>query len=126
MVEQTAKTLTGYLRNQVNGYLRMVLIVRESSYDVQYLRDDLRDEYTSETFERVVDFFRFDDPLTNPNLESEPIGERQAVVYCHKNAILIQFPFSETESILVGLSREAGTDLLGFLENCRERVDARR
>lgn len=117
--------LMEFLQSRVGDHLRTVVILREARYDVVYLNDNIRDKYSRESFSDVVDAFRLDKPFLNPGTNQQPLGERKAVVHYHENAFVLQFPFSEDDSILVSLDRETGRDLLEFIEECRRRVEAR-
>lgn len=122
MVQNTAEQLTEQLLDRLDGGLRTVVIVKESGHEIAYLREDLRDTYSEETFTEVVDTFRLDQPFMSPGIDDRPVGERRAVVHYHEDAFVLQFPFSDTESILISLARETGRDLLQFIDYCREIV----
>jgi hypothetical protein len=116
---QTSKRLTRHLYDIVGDGLRTVVVVQHDDIDIEYLREDLEEEYTMEMFAEVVDEFRFEQPLKSPTVKGKPVGERQAVIHYHENAFVLQFPQSASETILVSLSRETGVRLLQFIENCR-------
>lgn len=122
MVEETAELLTEYVYDRVGDGLRTVVIVREDDYEITYLEDHLRQEYTKAEYTQVVDAFRLDDPFLSPGLSGKPVGERRALIDYHENACVIQFPYSATETILLSVSREAGQSLIEFIESCREIV----
>jgi hypothetical protein len=122
MVEETAERLAEYVYDRVGNGLRTVVIVREDDHEIRYLRDDLREEYTSDTYREVVDTFRLDDPFLSPGLTAKPVGERRALIDYHENACVIRLPYSESETILISVSRDAGRDLIEFIESCREIV----
>lgn len=119
MVKEAAIKLTEHVREQVGQGLRTVVIIREEGWEIQYLRSDLWEEYTAETFDRVTNTFRLEEPFLSPEIESRPIGERRAIVHYHENAFVLQFSYSENATILVSLSRDTGRDLLEFIEDCR-------
>jgi hypothetical protein len=125
MVEATAVNLSNYLEDRVGNSLRTVVVVREKGFDIIHINDEVRKEYSQETFSEVVDTFRLEKPFLDPGTHERPIGERKALVHYHDKAFVIQFPFSERESILVSLNQETGRDLLEFIEECRKRVAAR-
>jgi hypothetical protein len=125
MVEETAKRLTEYVMDQAGDELRTVVIVDRDGMDVRYLREDLQQTYTEGTYATVVDSFRLNDPFWSPELESQPVGERRALLHYHERACVIQFPYSESETILISVSREAGRNLVGFIESCREIIQQR-
>lgn len=122
MVEDAAHRLTEHVLEQAGDGLRTVIVVADSGFEVSYLRDDLQATYTKEGFAEVVDAFRLENPFHSPGLTHQPVGERRALVHYHENACIIQIPYSETETILISLSREAGRDLVGFIESCRNIV----
>jgi hypothetical protein len=122
MVEETAELLTEYVYDRVGDGLRTVVIIREDDYEITYLKDDLRQQYTEEEYTQVVDAFRLENPFQSPGLAGKPVGERRALIDYHENACVIQFPYSETETILLSVSREAGQSLIEFVESCREIV----
>lgn len=122
MVEDAAERVTAFVRDRVGDGLRTVVIVNEREYDIVYLDDGLRDQYTSTTFRDVVDSFRLENPLFNPDIEDKPVGERRAIVHYHENAFVFQFPYTETESILISVYPDVGRDLLGFIDECQRHV----
>lgn len=124
MVEQAAQRITDYLRNRVDDGLRTVVIVTDDGFNISYLSDALRREYSRETFGEVIDSFRLRNPLFNPGIEGKPIGERRAIVHYHENAFVIQLPYSEAASILISVNPDVGRDLLGFIEQCRKLVQS--
>ena len=122
MVQSAAQRLTDHLQNRIEEGLRTVVVIREDGFDVEYLRKDLSGEYTRETFGEVVDRFRLKEPFMAPGIESRPVGERRAIVHYHRNAFVIQIPYSDSESILISLTPDTGRDLLDFVEECRRKV----
>jgi hypothetical protein len=124
MVESTAETLAKYLKRRIGSGLRTVITVDEHDYEIQYLRGDLKAQYSKQDFSEVVDDVRVGLPFSTPGIESHPIGERRAVVHYYESAFVVQFPFSDTEQILISTTTDAGTDLLNFIEDCRRIVNA--
>lgn len=122
MVEDAAKRLTEHVLEKAGDGLRTVIVVSESGYEVSYLREDLQETYSREGFAEVVDAFRLEQPFLSPGLQQQPVGERRALVHYHENACIIQIPYSKSETILISLSQEAGRDLVGFIESCRQVV----
>lgn len=122
MAHNAAERITDYLQDRVGGGLRTVVIVGEDGWEVCHLRRDLREEYTEETYDEVVGTFRLEHPFLAPETESRPVGKRHAIVHYHEHAFVVQFPLSETESILVSLTPETGRNLLRFIENCRRLI----
>ncbi|WP_435195050.1 hypothetical protein [Natronomonas sp. EA1] len=126
MARETVERLTGYLLNEAGDGLRTVVVIHEDGYDTHYLRHDLRGEYTEDRFSEVVETFRDTSPSEAPDIEGTPIGTRRAVVTYHENAFVLQFPVSDSDSVLISLTADAGRDLLDFIESCQQitRADA--
>lgn len=122
MVQDAADRLTDYLVDRVDDGLRTVVIVEPEGYEVAYMAPDLKEKYSRDTFSKVVETFRLKNPYFSPEIKGYPIGERRALIHYHKNAFVIQFPFSETETILISLTRDVGKDLFEFIESCRRVV----
>ncbi|CQR50229.1 MULTISPECIES: hypothetical protein [Haloferax] len=123
MVRDTAHRLAEYLSRRIGDELRTVVIADGDGYELEYIRDDLSERYTERTLADVVSDLRVETPLSAPSVDSPPAGERRAVVYYYENAFVLQFPFSETERIIISVGTDAGTDLLWFIEDCRRIVD---
>lgn len=122
MVGVAAQRLTEHVLENAGDGLRTVIVVNESEVEVNYLRGDLQKSYSREGFAEVVDAFRLEQPFLSPGVQHQPVGERRALVHYHENACIIQIPYSETGTILISLSQEAGRDLVGFIESCRQVV----
>lgn len=122
MVRQAAERVTDYLEDKIGEGLRTVVIVEPDDFEISYLDEALKRRYSQDSFSQVVDTFRLERPFLDPDIDDLPVGERRAIVHYHENAFVLQFPFSETETILISVTREVGRDLLGFIETCRQLV----
>lgn len=122
MTDTGINRITEYVRDRAGDGLRTVVTVREDGWELQYLRSDLKAEYAEEEYTKVVNTFRFKNPFLSPGTEHHPVGKRRAIVHYHENAIVLQFPLEEYDSLLVSLTPAAGRDLLTFIEECRQRL----
>lgn len=122
MVGETAELLAEYVYDRVGDGLRTVVIIRDDDHEIRYLSKDLQRNYTKEDYKEVVDTFRLEDPFLSPELSGQPVGERRALIDYHENACVIQLPYSRSETILLSVSRDAGQNLIEFIESCREIV----
>lgn len=122
MVARAAGRVTEFLLEQVGDALRTVVIVSIDDFEISYLREDLKQDYSEEAFTEVVDTFRLRQPFFAPSIDEFPVGERRAIVHYHENAFVLQIPFSDTRTVLISVTREVGRDLLGFIEECRKLV----
>lgn len=122
MVDATAQRVTEYVLEQAGTGLRTVVILHENGFTPSYIRDDLKEQYDEAEYAKVIDTFRTERPFLAPDVENDPVGERRGILHYHENACVLQLPYSETESILISVSRDAGRELVGFIEACREIV----
>lgn len=121
MAKDVAKRLTEFVREQTGNGLRTIVILTDDGWEGVYLRDDLRKEYDYGSFDTAVEAFR-NTQLDTPGAAPLPLGDRRAAVFYHENAFVLQFPYSERETILVSITPEAGQNLLEFIENCHQIV----
>lgn len=119
-VEATAR-LAKYAREELGDSLRTIAIIYEDSFEVLYLREDLKDRYTRETYGDIVDVFR-EIPAPSWHGEGEsPLGDRTSVVHCYENAFVFQFNISGCHSVLMSVEPDVGTKLRTFIGDCQER-----
>ncbi|WP_396610894.1 hypothetical protein ACH9L7_11785 [Haloferax sp. S1W] len=57
MVGGTVERLIEYVHERAGDGLRTVVVMNEDSWEVVYLRDDLQQKYSSDTYAAVVDRF---------------------------------------------------------------------
>ena len=122
MARTAAERTAAFVHDRIGEGLRTVVLVNEDDWEVAYLRDDLKAAYGQETYTEVVDAFRLEKGFISPGTTDHPVGERRALVHYHENAFVLQFPFSQTETILVSVTNDAGRDLMGFIETVRQVV----
>lgn len=122
MTDAGINRVTEYIRDQVGDGLRTVVVVRNDGWELHYLRSDLEDEYTEDEYTEVLTTFRFDESFLSPGTDKYPVGKRRAIVHYHENAVVLQFPLEEHDSVLVSLTPAAGRNLLSFIEECRRKL----
>lgn len=115
MVEQVAQRITDFYETALPMDSEQWLLSHDG-FDVSYLSDALRREYSRKTLGEVIDSFRLKNPLFNPGIAGKPIGEHRAIVHYHENAFVTQLPYSEASYILISVDPDVGRDLLGFIE----------
>ena len=123
MARTATERTAAFVRDRIGDGLRTVVLVTENDWETAYLRDDLKTVYDRRTYSEVVDAFRLQEGFMSPNIDGHPVGERRALVHYHESAFVLQFPFSETETILVSVTNDAGRDLMGFIETVRQVVE---
>lgn len=114
--------LTTFLKDKVNDELRSVIYYDEDTFELVYVRDDVRSQYSDEDLERIHQ----DLGLTSvgkPFLEDLYVhGELECSVHCFENAIEMHFIASETEGIAVALEPAAFLSHRTFVGQCLEKI----
>lgn len=119
-IEATAR-LTRYARDQLQGSLRTVAIIYDGGFEVLYLRDDLKDQYTPATYGDIVEVFRKIPTADWTGPGEAPMGKRNSVVHCYENAFVFQFNISGCHSVLMSVEPDVGTKLRTFIDDCQNR-----
>jgi len=88
-------------------------------WELRSLRDDPEREYDESTHGEVVEGFRLGESSPAPATGDRPVGERRAVVHYHENTFVLQFPLDGQRTVPASVTRDAGRELLGFVEDCR-------
>lgn len=121
-VQATAR-LAQYARNELNDALRSVAIVYDEEFEVLYLREDLKTEYTRETYGDIVAVFRGIPAATSRGEGTSPLGDRTSVVHCYENAFVFQFDINGCHSVLMSVEPDVGTKLRTFIRDCQARFE---
>jgi hypothetical protein len=121
MSSESINRLAHHARDELGRSLRTVAVVYDDDFEVVYLRDDLKELYTKDSYANIVDSFR-DIPAAQWGSGKEsPIGKRKSVVYCHENAFVFQFGVSGCHSVLMSVEPDVGTKLRTFIDDCQQR-----
>jgi hypothetical protein len=125
MVPPEVDQLVTFLRDRVGENLRSVVYYDGEEYDVAYLQEDVREQYSADEMEEVVEDLGFE-ALTKPMQEELYVhGSLNCTVKCFEDAIEMNFPFSEREGVAVSLSGEAFVTQQTFIGKCMETVGVR-
>ena len=119
VTSDSAVRLAEFAHRELGESLRTVVVVTEARFDPLYLREDLAETYTEETFSAVVQAFR---AVPDDSLEGQsPLGERHSVVHYYENAFVFQFDTADRDSVLLSVQSDVGTGLGAFIDDCRDR-----
>ena len=122
MPRDTATALQEFALESVGQSLRTIVVVFEADFEVEYLRDDLKDRYSATEYGDIVETFR-----TVPDVNEEfpgehSIGPRRCLIHYHQNAFVFQFPHEGCHSILLSVEPTVGSRLEDFIIECQERI----
>jgi hypothetical protein len=120
MVQEAAERVAEYAHDRCGSGLRTVAYLADDEWTCVYLRDDLQDTYTEETYAEAVERFRTDHVEPPVETDSLPVGRRHSVVYHHDNAFIIRLFVGAGENILVSVDPDTGRSLLMFIDECRQ------
>jgi len=124
MSTQLATRLENYFEDETNGNLRSIVKYEQDSFEVQFLRDDVRELYSEEEFVDAIDESRFES-LTTPiygNLYADEHGELECFVKSFENVVEMNFALSDGVGVAVALDSEAMAESHGLIVNARNIV----
>lgn len=116
------RQLVEYAREQIDDALRTVVILYKDDCEVVYLRDDIRQTYTPDSYKQVAESFQIDLNTEIHERSSSQIGEKAAVIHYHEGAYVFQFPCDDCHSILLSVEPQVGTQLKSFIEGCQKQI----
>ncbi|WP_134671837.1 hypothetical protein [Halorussus marinus] len=122
MPSATGERLAGYATDQLGDALRTVFVLFEDDWKPIYIRDDIRQTYTEDRYERVAESFRIDFEAGVHERPETEIGSKAAIVHYHDNAYVFQFPHEQCHSVLLSVEPEVGSKLSSFIDGCRDRL----
>lgn len=122
MVPAEVDRLVAFLQERVGENLRSVVYYDGEGYDVAYLQDDVREQYSDDEMDDVVEDLGFE-ALAKPMQEELYVhGSLNCTVRCFEDAIEMNFPFDEREGVAVSLAGEAFVTHQTFVGKCMEIV----
>ena len=120
MAPANPERVATFLEQEVGDELRSVIYYDETTFDLVYVRDDVRDQYSERDLERIrqeLGVASFGKPM----LEDLYVhGDLQCTVKCFEEAIEMHFLASDTEGIAVGLDSAAFVTHRTFIGRCLE------
>ena len=120
MAPANPERVATFLEQEVGDELRSVIYYDETTFDLVYVRDDVREQYSERDLERVRQELGVAS-FGKPALEDLYVhGDLQCTVQCFQEAIEIHFLASDTESIAVGLDPAAFVTHRTFIGRCLE------
>lgn len=88
---------------------------------VEYVRDDLRPQYTDEQYEMLVGkLYDTHESLIEMGDEGAPIGDCVSSVHYFENGFAVQLVLEEDDGHIVTFDSVVGSSLASFIEDCLE------
>jgi hypothetical protein len=112
--------LVEYAKRRAGNYLRGVVRYDESSKDILYLRDDVRERRLESQIDRML--ARLEPEATSAEERAFPFGDLHATVRRFDEAIIMHFPRGRRGGVVVSFEQEATRDLNSFTTECLKRI----
>lgn len=118
MAPVTPERVATFLQQEVGDELRSVIYYDKETFDLVYVRDDVREQYSERDLERVRQELGVAS-FGKPALEDLYVhGDLKCTVQCFEEAIEMHFLASDTEGIAVGLDPAAFATHRTFIGSC--------
>ncbi|SEO99447.1 hypothetical protein SAMN04487948_1105 [Halogranum amylolyticum] len=110
--------LVEYASHRAGDYLRVVATYSESSYSIEYVRDDIRKKH-AESFIRLVV-----QDLCEQSKDTERMrrtfGSQYATVHAYRSNCIVHVRSSQDSDagLIISLDKGAAKNLLEFIEGC--------
>jgi hypothetical protein len=123
MSSAIAEELASYLDQQAGDSLRAVGHYSADDYEVVHLRDDLRQQYTDDEIEGIVEGLRWESFGKSTQEGQFHLGPLNCSIKAFEEAVVMHFPYDDKRGTLVSLDSGAARDLLQFIDECLTRIE---
>lgn len=114
----STQDLADFLQRKADDYLRSVIHYEGETYNIVFLRDDVKSGYSDEDVEEIVEEL-FWEGYSTPLQESVyPHGELNCTIRCFENVVGMHFPHDDTAGTAVSMDAQAARDLYSFVGDC--------
>jgi hypothetical protein len=121
MPEESANRLVDFLKQEAGEYLRGAIHYTGDDYVSLYMRDDIKDLYSSEKMDKLAAYYRQENRKQNSE-EPFDLGMNHCTVNFYDDAILFHFTQGENLGTVITLEPEAGRDIVGFITKCLKQL----
>lgn len=117
MAPGTYERLVGLVHDRAGETFRSAWRYDGDDWSALYVRDDIATRELRETIPGLLERARENEPIVDPSVYGR-MGAVEAEVELHEDAVLVHFPETDSEGVVVTLDQEAAQDLAGFIERC--------
>jgi len=124
MSVQVASQLKEFFEEHMDGELRSIVRYDLDEVDVEYIRDDVTDQYTEEELTKAIDESRLDSlhaPLYEHSFSKEH-GDLQCMITCFEHVIEMNFAIDDGVGVAVAIDAEAMDEAHGLISEARNIV----
>ena len=115
-----SKTLSTYLNERVDDLLRGVAHYQQDEFEVEYLRDDIREHRHREEVKMMLTRIRQEG--TAEEEQSFPFGHLHATLRIFDETIFMHFPIENQTGVVVALEPEVARSLNSFVGDCLDHI----
>lgn len=115
-MEQYAARLAEYTKDRIGEGVRAVGYHTEDVFDVEYIRDDLREQYPEN---RVQRFIRTSRRLhSDLQFLDDAMGVPEASLHVLEEGLIIQFHFPDEDVVFLSMDKDVGRNFTRFIHDC--------
>lgn len=113
-----------FVLDRAGTHVRSVLTYDDTSLEVQFLREDVADDYSAREIETVAEALRREGQTAGRQEHLYAHGKLNCIVRCFDGGLEMHFPHGEHEEggIAVALEPDAAPNLYGFVDECLEHI----
>lgn len=120
-MKQRAARLTEYAKERLGDGLRAVGYHTEDDYGMLYASPDVRERYSRENIDDLVDTSRaIHDDLA---YMGEQLGRPEASMHLLGEGLIVQFHFAGEGVVFLSMNRDVGRNFSRFVQECIDRMD---
>lgn len=124
MAQKLASRLESFLEERTDGHLRSIVIYDEGDFRIDFIRDDVAEQYSEHEIEAAIIESRLESmevPLFE-DLFADDHGELTCLVKCYENVIEMNFVLDDAVGAAVALDAEALGEATGIVADARDIV----
>ncbi|MFB6308015.1 MAG: hypothetical protein ABEH35_01675 [Haloarculaceae archaeon] len=122
MADEAYRELLQLVDGRAGDAFRAMVTYDEDDWTVHYVRDELATDELQRVLSDLVDRARHDETIV-PESVYGGMGDEQASVELHSEAVLLHITGNEGDSVLISLDREVAQGLGRFVTQCLSVVD---
>jgi hypothetical protein len=92
-------------------------------YEVVYLRDDVREQYSDDEIEDVVEDLRWESFAKSTQERQYRLGSLNCSMQAFEEGIVMHFPYDDNRGTLISLEPRAARQLTGCIDDCLSQIN---
>lgn len=117
-------SLVEFLRSRTGEALRGAAHYDDDTYDILYIREDVREQYTSAEITQIFATLRQEKQTAQYQERALHLGGHRCSVDVYRDGILMNFIQNDFSGTVISLDASVGSDLLNFIDSCLEELTA--